>query len=193
MGSLSPELPPERSLRAAQAAAGKNAGPSVPPLLCQARPRAFAATALAGLPGPGTLILSWIGVYVEGLSRCRGAQVSSASQHGQWAHRAWHCMGTWIGRVVLDPRSSQNTLPIFKSQSPNHCGAAGRWAQSGQERRGSWGGTAEPPTAGRVRVRGPWQVELTRGSGSQGVAGVKDKREAALTPLATPPTISVRS
>lgn len=95
-------------------------------------------------------------------------------------------MGARIGGVVLDPRSSQNTLPVFRSQSLNHCGAAGRWAQSGRRTRRSSARTAEPPTGGRARVPGPPQVERTRGSSSQGVAGVKGGAEAALNPLGNP-------
>lgn len=98
-----------------------------------------------------------------------------------------------MGRVALDPRSSQNTPPIFKSQSLNHCGTAGRWAQCGQEGRGRSDGTVELPPAGRVHVRGLWQVALTQGSGSRGMAGVKGKREAALSPLVTSRTISEHS
>lgn len=65
--------------------------PRDPPFLCQACATcALAAIALAGLRGPGTLIPSWSGGgrSAEGLSCCRVAWVSSASQQGPGAHWA---------------------------------------------------------------------------------------------------------
>lgn len=56
-----------------------------------------------------------------------------------------------MGRVALD---SQNTQPIFKSQSMNHCGTAGRWAQCGREGRGRSDRTVELPPAEREQC--PW-------------------------------------
>ena len=88
-----------------------------------------------------------------------------------------HCAGARMERVVLDPSRSQSTLPIFKSQSLNQCGIAGRWVQRGVVAGlGQWG---HPPHPGYVH--GQRQVELSQRSSSQGAEGARGKG-TALTP-----------